>query len=120
MAAYTLPKLLAEWENIGATEPFPMAAAEILLRYMNCTASEDGEYEAGISMRGDVKVWQQLAWRNPRSATEEKLPGSVWHRADSCLKLCHRVQLGWILETPFQTLPRKDQYDPVVMQLNIR
>ncbi len=51
MEAYTLPMLLAEWENIGATEPFPMAAADLLLRYMNCTASEDGEYEAGISMR---------------------------------------------------------------------
>ncbi len=32
--------LLAEWESIGATEPFPMEAADILLRHINATASE--------------------------------------------------------------------------------
>jgi hypothetical protein len=39
--------LLAEWEALGTTEPFPMAAAGILLSYMNRTAADAGTCAAG-------------------------------------------------------------------------
>ncbi len=38
-SSYTLPMLIAEWEKLGSTEPFPMAAAGMMLNRLNRTAT---------------------------------------------------------------------------------
>ena len=42
--------LLAEWETIGSTEPFPMAAAGILLSHLNRATSDDVILDTGVSI----------------------------------------------------------------------
>ncbi len=49
---YTLPMLLVEWENLGSTEPFPMEAADILLRVINSKASDADLCVAGACFCG--------------------------------------------------------------------
>ncbi len=43
--SYTLPMLMAEWETLSSTEPFPMAAAGMLLNTLN-RASTNASAEA--------------------------------------------------------------------------
>ncbi len=49
-APCTLPMLLAEWETFGSTEPFPMAAAGVLLRHMNRSAPDDRVHASEMSV----------------------------------------------------------------------
>ncbi len=44
--AYTIPMLLADWDNIGTVEPFPVEAADLLLSYMNHTVSDERTNES--------------------------------------------------------------------------
>ncbi len=49
---YTLPTLLVEWEKMGSTEPFPVEAADMLLRAINSKASDAALCIAGACICG--------------------------------------------------------------------
>jgi hypothetical protein len=90
-ASYTLPMLLAEWEALGTTEPFPMAAAGILLGHMNGNAAGAGTYVAGISVCCENDTIPLAGLEHPPQRYKRKNP---LKRFVSCSSMLEAEPLG--------------------------
>jgi hypothetical protein len=89
--AYTLPMLLAEWETIGSTEPFPMAAAGILLTHFNRATSDDVIFDTGVRIGCMCNGLAATSMENPPQRYVRK---GAWNRLTLSMSTLDTEPLG--------------------------